>query len=1029
MYSVHLLNNSMIIEKTELARREQLWSQGYWEIPDGIDTADFDFTWRPDKHDRPYIHEFGTQWQRTGGPRFVVPQNQGVKYQSGQRATRTPQPEHFTVLVDPTAYQVDFDWSWHPDANEPPFIWIFGNQNHSAESMPTVQYVVPGATEYKYCYDVTATVIGQGQYYRTLIPIDTTTFDYSWSPSPWDPPYIYTWGNPWNDGTVEPTVEYHTPGATERKYMDYRITTLPEPERWHTLIPGATIDLSWRPNPYETPYIYVFGNRWNDAATEPTVEYRVPGATDRKYMTTPVAEFPNTPHDCWQINNELDRYAFDFSWRPNPYAEPQIYQWEDNGPTYTVPGATTVTLMQRHHEHLPVKQYWIDTTLEDLIAQHPHEVFWALNRELNYDHFDFTWRPTSENFRHVNVFGNKLSKDTNTYYVNAVAYNLGQREYNYIEDDSMQIVTEIDMFYVSRGNVDTRYEALLARFPRLQRTRYVSSWIDTINRCIRKAGTRLIWILSSEVDYTDFQFDYYPSSWNRDLIHVFGTQWSQWGNTYIINTETFTESTQHLKAIEHAKNVNLVRTRRTKLADRLYDIVWIDHGNPDNQLDALRNIHPDATITTVKYDVSYLQTLRNYANAISEYEIRREHYVWVCSSMCDYSGFDFTWSPDPFQRENLHVFASKSGTVKQKFGDTFLLNLSLFREIQHDFEQLQEYSKNVNYINYLTVPRLPHPVIEHDYDTQAEAVQHFVERHWPYYELVCRGVTTTRQPVVPELWNSHTGSVIVSGSGASRIFLPDAAIDYVREEVYDYHHIAHLDPLDPTKPLDIVFFSNGEPGADENYHYLLSLGLPNRICRSSDISGRVRSQKMAAMASSTPWYFLVNAKLRVNPDFDWSWQPDRLQKPKHYIFTATNPVNELEYGHQAIVANNRKLTILTGGIGVTVDPPGLDFTMASAHEVVEMNSGIGYYNTDPWTTWRTAFRESIKLRSMNDSVSQERLHAWLTRGAAPNGEWSIRGAQDGVQYWESVDGDMDKLKQSYDWAWIQEQYHAKYGKQ
>jgi hypothetical protein len=63
----------MYIEQEELDRREELWEQGYWEVPEGLDTTDFNFNWRPDRYDRPYIHVFGTQWQRSGGPRFIVP--------------------------------------------------------------------------------------------------------------------------------------------------------------------------------------------------------------------------------------------------------------------------------------------------------------------------------------------------------------------------------------------------------------------------------------------------------------------------------------------------------------------------------------------------------------------------------------------------------------------------------------------------------------------------------------------------------------------------------------------------------------------------------------------------------------------------------------------------------------------------------------------------------------------------------------------------------------------------------------------
>ena len=70
----------------DLEKRLRLFKQGYWEVPDFLDTSNFDFDWRPDPHDRPYIHQFGTQHQKTGGPRFVIPENEGIKYQSHQIA-------------------------------------------------------------------------------------------------------------------------------------------------------------------------------------------------------------------------------------------------------------------------------------------------------------------------------------------------------------------------------------------------------------------------------------------------------------------------------------------------------------------------------------------------------------------------------------------------------------------------------------------------------------------------------------------------------------------------------------------------------------------------------------------------------------------------------------------------------------------------------------------------------------------------------------------------------------------------------
>ena len=174
-------------------------------------------------------------------------------------------------------------------------------------------------------------------------------FDFSWRPDPnlHEPPYIYTWGNKYTPAEVSPTLEYIVPGATERKYMGI-VELGVDYNKWNILIPidKNTFDFKWRPDPnlHEPPFVYVFGNKWNDSGTEPTVEYHVPGATIRKYMDNLVATtLPIMKY--WTVPNPDDNDTFDFSWRPNPHSPPQIYQWNENGPRYTVPGETEVVLM------------------------------------------------------------------------------------------------------------------------------------------------------------------------------------------------------------------------------------------------------------------------------------------------------------------------------------------------------------------------------------------------------------------------------------------------------------------------------------------------------------------------------------------------------------------------------------------------------------------------------------------------------------------------------------------------------------
>jgi hypothetical protein len=214
--------------------------------------------------------------------------------------------------------------------------------------------------------------------------------------------------------------------------------------------------------------------------------------------------------------------------------------------------------------------------------------------------------------------------------------------------------------------------------------------------------------------------------------------------------------------------------------------------------------------------------------------------------------------------------------------------------------------------------------------------------------------------------------------------------------------------------LDIVFISNGESNADKNWSYLKYLLTGNnRIVRVDGVKGRAEAYRAALEASNTDWAFCVFAKLEVDIHFDWTWQPDRLQEPKHYIFHAHNPVNGLEYGHMAMIAYNKKLVMVN-------QAQGLDFTLDQSHEVVPLLSGIARYADDPWIAWRSAFRECLKLKhSLPNIDNNYRLTQWLsTDKASTVADWSAIGAKDAVNYYESVNGDFDKLRLTYEWDFL-----------
>jgi len=610
--------------------------------------------------------------------------------------------------------------------------------------------------------------------------------------------------------------------------------------------------------------------------------------------------------------------------------------------------------------------------------------FWWVNYLSDYSNFDFSFEPKPWEAAQRHAWASQWQKDSGTYLVPKQGFG----ETNYHIDI---IIPRIKAEWQDVYNFDYTWHPDPTDPPLIYQ--FGTQHQKTGGPCYRANGATDIkyvnyprsikttidehWITPSNVDVSTFDYTWHPDATDPPYIYQFGTQHQKTGGPqYVVPGAT------------DVKYVNQYRIKTNRVATAIYEIDHMD-GNS-------RQI-PNTT-KIVRYYDNYLDTLKRIAKS------SEEEFIWICSSVCDYSNFDFTWHPEQWQAGMLHVFPSDT----EKFGDTFFMHVPTFKYRADTCQLLEWYDLNFTDI---VVPRRPVPIIKHDSDAHIEAIT-TIDFKGPL-AVYTTGTTPATIPTVP-LWREKTKTVVPLSPGATSVVVPKAAIPYIKTQVYDYPYIDKTYKRGPDEPLDIVFIDNGERSAAYNYlQLLISVGEENRsrVHRSSGVSGRVAAYRAAAELSRTPWFFAVFAKLEVEPDFDWSWQPDRLQEPKHYIFNAVNPVNELIYGHQAMIAYNKKLVLENTAIG-------LDFTLDQAHEVVPMISGVANYASDPWTCWRTAFRECIKLRASLPNVENEyRLEQWLTRDNTKD-QWSIKGAKDAVEYYEEVKGDFTELKKSYDWAWL-----------
>jgi hypothetical protein len=575
--------------------------------------------------------------------------------------------------------------------------------------------------------------------------------------------------------------------------------------------------------------------------------------------------------------------------------------------------------------------------------------------------------------------------------------------------------------------------------------------VDSIEQAQQQSRTRFFWLINYLADYTGFDFLWEPVPWQAHQRHAWASQWQRDSGTYLVPQQGYTDTNYHHEIVTMTadmtlwQNVNSVEsfdfswhpnytdpvfnyefgTQWQKTGGPVYpmlgatEIKYVSQSNSKvrakaqyayviDHLDGHTVNIPIEVLKTVRYFDNYKDTLTRIANTC-EHE-----FVWIVSSICDYDNFDFSWHPEAWQNHMLHVFASDG----EKFGDTFFMHVPTFRSKIKEFELLDWY--DLNFVN-LDVPRCSMPEIQHNQDSLTDAIK---SNSWqgPLAVFVAEGSTLNRNtlPVV-SLWCEKTKTVVPCSLGAGVVVVPKTAVPHIKKQVYDYPHILKTQRhMYKDHPLDIVFIDNEEVNAEYNWLQLPHTSIPNQIHRSSGVKGRVAAYHAAAKLSTTPWFFAVFAKLEVDPAFEWTWQPDRLQQPKHYIFHARNPVNGLEYGHQAMIAYNKNLVLSNNGTG-------LDFTLDSEHEVVPILSGVANYYTSDWMCWRTAFREVLKLKASLPEVENEyRLNQWCNVDNTQS-KWSMKGAQDAVEYYESVDGNFTELRKSYDWAWLSSYAFVKHG--
>ena len=223
---------------------------------------------------------------------------------------------------------------------------------------------------------------------------------------------------------------------------------------------------------------------------------------------------------------------------------------------------------------------------------------------------------------------------------------------------------------------------------------------------------------------------------------------------------------------------------------------------------------------------------------------------------------------------------------------------------------------------------------------------------------------------------------------------------------------------------DIVFISYNEPNADENFQKLKQR-FP-RAQRVHGVKGIHQAHIAGAKLCNTESFWIVDGDADVLEDFNFDYVPEHHNTEAVHVWRSMNPVNDMVYGYGGIKLFPTQLTI-----NMDISKPDMTTSISSKFVAVKKVSNITAFNTDPFNTWKSAFRECCKLSSkvidrQKEDETNKRLHTWCTVGKnRAYGEYALAGAKAGAAFGARNQGKLDILKQINDFDWLQEQFNAK----
>ena len=194
------------------------------------------------------------------------------------------------------------------------------------------------------------------------------------------------------------------------------------------------------------------------------------------------------------------------------------------------------------------------------------------------------------------------------------------------------------------------------------------------------------------------------------------------------------------------------------------------------------------------------------------------------------------------------------------------------------------------------------------------------------------------------------------------------------------------------------------------------------------VKGIFNAHKRASEVADTKMFYVLDADAILLDEFDFEYFPTVWDEDAVHVWKSKNPINGLIYGFGG-------LKLFPTQLLRDAKDWNIDFTTSISDKFKPMPVVANYtaFNTNPYDTWKSAFRECTKLSSgiihnLKADEDKERLDIWCTVSDdnAKYGKYSIAGANAGRKFGSENADNPEKLGLINDYDWLTGQFRKEF---